>query len=108
MRPVTAAAADAGFDRPEMHLSRSTLTVDPQGREPLSQALRACLELIGEVERESAVRLAAAAQPGQPATVVMMLFETAHAPVQQTDDPVEHAAHARRRPVAHEHTTVTR
>jgi hypothetical protein len=38
----------------------------------------------------------------------MMLFETAHAPVQQTDDPVEHAAHSRRRPVAHEHTTSTR
>jgi DNA-binding transcriptional ArsR family regulator len=105
---VTAAAADGGFDRPEMHLSRSTLTVDQQGRETLSHALRDLLELIGEVERESAERLAAAAQPGQPATVVMMLFETAHAPVQQTGDPAEHAEHSRRPPVAHEHTTSTR
>jgi hypothetical protein len=37
----------------------------------------------------------------------MMLFETAHAPVEQIDDPAEHAEHYRRRPVAHEHTTST-
>jgi hypothetical protein len=105
---VTAAAADGGFDPPDMHLSRSTLTVDEQGRETLSQALRDLLELVGEGEREPAERLANTAQPGQPATVVMMLFETAQAPVEQTDDPAEHAERSRRRPLAHEHTTSTR
>jgi hypothetical protein len=37
--------------------------------------MRDLLELLGAVERQSAERLAATAQPGQLATVVMMLFE---------------------------------
>lgn len=71
------AAATGGFDSPEMHLTRSPVTVDEQGWNALAQELEALTTRIQDIEAESTQRLLDANhQAEQQATVVLMLFHS--------------------------------
>jgi DNA-binding transcriptional ArsR family regulator len=77
---VTAAAAEGGFEPSECHLTRSPLTVDEQGFTALAHELEALTTRIQKIEADSKERLAHTDHEGeQPATVVLMLFNSAEA-----------------------------
>ena len=73
---VTAAAAEGGFDRDEMHISRSALTLDDDAWKEIAKELASTLERIEQIGEEAAERVAD--DPHREhwrSTVVMMLFE---------------------------------
>jgi predicted ArsR family transcriptional regulator len=73
---VNAAAAAGGFSRPEAHLNRTQLVLDPQGIEAVAKELRATVERIDRIAEASAKRLTESDHAGeQRATVAMMFFE---------------------------------
>jgi DNA-binding transcriptional ArsR family regulator len=75
---VTDAAATGGFNRSNAHLSRSRLVLDEEGWDVVSAKLEELVELVDEVEKESAERLKRADHQGERATgLVMLLFESA-------------------------------
>jgi DNA-binding transcriptional ArsR family regulator len=86
---VRAAAVGGGFDAAEAHLTRSPVTVDPEGWRALACELDAMTERIREIEAESEKRLRAGAGAGagagasggevdrRDASVVLMLFDSA-------------------------------
>jgi DNA-binding transcriptional ArsR family regulator len=91
-----AASAAGGFDHGSAHLTRTPLQLDARGFSELS---RACLRLLGQVERiEEAAKQRMQRNPhdseNKDAALVMMLFEAARLTVQDDDDLV---AEARRR-----------
>lgn len=75
---ATAAAAAGGFDRPEAHLTRTTLSLDEQGLSELSALLTDVLgraeaiqdAAVGRIERSDVSH-------GQDVTLVMLLFDAA-------------------------------
>lgn len=74
---VNQAAAGAGFERPEVHLTRSPLVLDEQGWAQVSACLDAALEELERVTAESERRLTARDHAGEiRATAVLMLFES--------------------------------
>ena len=74
---VNAAAAAGGFDATEAHLSNSTVTVDDKGWKAIARELAATSTRLQKIEAESRTRLQRNNHgAGQPATVVMMLFQT--------------------------------
>jgi DNA-binding transcriptional ArsR family regulator len=84
---VGAAAKSGGFDRPEIHVSRTPVTVDPQGWKAIAGELGALLRRIDKIQADSHKRLLKAEHPGeQQATVVMMLFDTAEARPERSSD----------------------
>jgi DNA-binding transcriptional ArsR family regulator len=71
-----ASAKDGGFDRDEVHLSRTTLTLDSQGWQDLNEALQEVSDRALEVQAESAARLQSdGASDSEAAALVLMLFE---------------------------------
>jgi DNA-binding transcriptional ArsR family regulator len=74
---VAAAAQAGGFDRDQVHVSRRAYALDEQGFEDLSLAVAELLSRAGEIQQESAVRLAdGGGETGElDAGVVMLLFE---------------------------------
>ena len=73
---VSSAAAEGGFDRDEMHISRSALTLDERGWKEIAKELAETLERIERIGEESAERVGADPHAESwRSTVVMMLFE---------------------------------
>lgn len=74
---VNAAVGAGGFEQAESHLSRSPVTVDEKGWQALARELDGLLARIQKIEAESGKRLLHAQHQGeQPATVVLMLFNS--------------------------------
>jgi DNA-binding transcriptional ArsR family regulator len=73
---MSASATDGGFDRDEVHLSRTTVTLDSQGWQDLNEALQGVGERALEIQAESAARLQSdGASDSDAAALVLMLFE---------------------------------
>ena len=71
-----ASAAEGGFDRDEVHLNRTPLTLDSQGWQDLNEALQEVGERALEIQAESAARLQSdGATDSEAAALVLMLFE---------------------------------
>jgi DNA-binding transcriptional ArsR family regulator len=71
-----AAASEGGFDRDEVHLNRTTLTLDRQGWQELNELLQGIHERALEIQAESAGRLHAdGADKSDAAVMAVMLFE---------------------------------
>jgi hypothetical protein len=80
---IGAAAAAGGFNRPEMHLSRTALELDAEGWSAMADETRRFMERVEEIGLQAADRLADAGAPGDHATMVTMVFES------PPDDEVE-------------------
>jgi DNA-binding transcriptional ArsR family regulator len=73
---MSASAAEGGFDRDDVHLSRTVLTLDQQGWSELNDLLQELVEQALEVQAQSSARLQSdGAQDSEGAALVMMLFE---------------------------------
>jgi hypothetical protein len=71
-----AAANAGGFDRDDVHLSRTVVTLDRQGWQDLNEALQQVAERALEIQGESAARLSSdGASDSESAALVLMLFE---------------------------------
>jgi DNA-binding transcriptional ArsR family regulator len=71
-----ASATEGGFDRDEVHLSRTTLTLDQQGWQELNELLQELADQALEIQAQSAARLHSdGAQESEGAVLAMMLFE---------------------------------
>ena len=73
---IGAAAAAGGFNRPEMHLSRTALELDAEGWSAMAEETRRWMERVEEIGQEAADRLAESGQTGDHATMVTMVFES--------------------------------
>ncbi|MEA2377498.1 MAG: hypothetical protein QOK00_1673 [Thermoleophilaceae bacterium] len=73
---VSAAAKEGGFDRDDVHLNRTTLTLDQQGWQELNERLQEVYEQALDIQTQSAARLQAdGARDSEAAVLAMMLFE---------------------------------
>jgi DNA-binding transcriptional ArsR family regulator len=73
---MSAAAAEGGFDRDDVHINRTPLTLDQQGWQELNELLQELGEQALEIQAQSAARLQAdGAQDSEAAALVLMLFE---------------------------------
>jgi hypothetical protein len=73
---MSAAAAEGGFDRDDVHINRTPLTLDQKGWEELNERLQELGEQALEIQAQSAARLQAdGAQDSEAAALVLMLFE---------------------------------
>jgi DNA-binding transcriptional ArsR family regulator len=73
---ISASANAGGFDRDDVHLSRTVLTLDGQGWQELNVAMQGLVERALEIQADSAGRLSAdGASDSEGAALVMMLFE---------------------------------
>jgi DNA-binding transcriptional ArsR family regulator len=73
---VSAAANEGGFDRDDVHLSRTPLILDQQGWRDLNERLQEAYDQALVIQSESAARLQADnAEDSEAAALVMMLFE---------------------------------
>jgi hypothetical protein len=71
-----ASANEGGFDRDEVHLSRTTLTLDQQGWQDLNEALQELVEQALEIASQSAARLHSdGTRDSEGAVLALMLFE---------------------------------
>ena len=71
-----ASANAGGFDRDDVHLSRTPLALDTQGWQELNEALQGVAGRALEIQAESAARLQAdGASDSEAAALVLMLFE---------------------------------
>jgi DNA-binding transcriptional ArsR family regulator len=88
-RVIGAAASSGGFDRGDAVVARREMLLDEQGFAQLASELNGLLERINEIERDSAKRLEATPDQSEgelDAGLVMMLFESAGAPVPAPSD----------------------
>ena len=74
-RIVRTAASAGGFDRHDVVLTRSEMTLDEQGFAELSDELKRVLERAKEIERQSAERLAEADHDKPPMNTGMVLMQ---------------------------------
>lgn len=75
---MSASGAEGGFDRDEVHINRTTLTLDRQGWQELNEALQELGEQALEIQAQSAARLHSdGAQDSEAAVLALMLFEPA-------------------------------
>jgi DNA-binding transcriptional ArsR family regulator len=75
-RDVNTAARSNGFDRDDVHLARTPLTLDAQGWQDLHAELDRLLERAIEIQAESASRLHGEGEAeSEPAELVTMLFQ---------------------------------
>jgi hypothetical protein len=73
---MSASANDGGFDRDDVHLSRTPLALDNQGWQELNEALQGVVERAIEIQAESAARLSGESESdSEAAALVLMLFE---------------------------------
>ena len=71
-----ASAQAGGFDRDDVHLSRTVVTLDKEGWQALNEALQGVAERALEIQAESAARLQSdGASESEAAALVLMLFE---------------------------------
>jgi DNA-binding transcriptional ArsR family regulator len=81
-----ASAGEGGFDRDEVHLSRSPLTLDQQGWQELNEALQELYDQALEIQAQSAARLHAdGARDSEAAVLALMLFEPASGKAKAAD-----------------------
>jgi DNA-binding transcriptional ArsR family regulator len=87
-RAIGAAASLGGFERSDALVTRREMILDEQGFAEMATELRELADRSQKIERESAVRLAAAkgGVPEVGAGVVMMLFEGGSAPAAPSTD----------------------
>jgi DNA-binding transcriptional ArsR family regulator len=78
---VSKAAADGGFNRADMHLTRTPLTLDEQGWAEISRDMMHMLVRLAQTQARAAERLARRGSPEAPvrANAVLMLFTTKRA-----------------------------
>jgi hypothetical protein len=73
---ISAAASQGGFDRDEVHLSRTPLTLDRKGWQDLNELLQGIYARALEIQAESASRLHSdGAQESEAALMALLLFE---------------------------------
>jgi DNA-binding transcriptional ArsR family regulator len=73
---MAASANAGGFDRDEVHLSRTVLTLDGKGWQDLNEALQEVVNRAMEIQAESAARLQSdGASDSEAAALALMLFE---------------------------------
>ena len=73
---MSASANAGGFDRDDVHLSRTVLTLDAKGWQELNDAMQEVAERALKIQTESAARLQAdGASDSDAAALVLMLFE---------------------------------
>jgi len=73
---MSASAAEGGFDRDDVHLSRTVVTLDQQGWQELNELLQELGDQALEIQAQSAARLQSdGAQDSEAAALVLMLFE---------------------------------
>ena len=73
---ISAAASQGGFDRDEVHLSRTPLTLDRKGWQDLNELLQGIYERALEIQAESASRLHSdGAEESEAALMALLLFE---------------------------------
>ena len=73
---MSASASEGGFDRDDVHLSRTPLTLDQQGWQELNELLQELGERALEIQAQSAARLQSdGVQESEAAALVLMLFE---------------------------------
>lgn len=71
-----ASANAGGFDRDDVHLSRTVVALDKQGWQDLNEALQEAADRALEIQAESAARLQSdGASDSEAAALVLMLFE---------------------------------
>jgi DNA-binding transcriptional ArsR family regulator len=71
-----AAATEGGFDREDVHITRTPLVLDKKGWQQLNELLQGIGEKALEIQAESAARLQAdGATDSEAAALVLMLFE---------------------------------
>jgi DNA-binding transcriptional ArsR family regulator len=69
-------AAEGGFDRDEVHLSRTPLVLDQQGWQQLNEALQEVVEQAIAIQAQSAARLHSdGTSDSEGAVLALMLFE---------------------------------
>ena len=69
------AAAEGGFDRPNIHMTRTALTLDERGWEELSGVLADVLERARRIQEDSNKRRKRADAAPIPTALVLMQFE---------------------------------
>jgi DNA-binding transcriptional ArsR family regulator len=73
---ISAAASQGGFDRDEVHLSRTPLTLDRKGWQDLNELLQGIYERALEIQTESASRIHSdGAEESDAALMALLLFE---------------------------------
>lgn len=73
---VGASASEGGFDRDEVHLSRTPLTLDQQGWQEVNGLLQEVGDQALEIQAQSAARLHSdGARDSEAAVLALMLFE---------------------------------
>jgi DNA-binding transcriptional ArsR family regulator len=73
---VGAAATEGGFDRQDVHLARTPVTLDEKGWQELNDLLQEVGDKALDIQAESAARLQAdGAKDSEAAVLVLMLFE---------------------------------
>ena len=85
-----ASNAFGGFDRPEAHITRTSIKLDDAGFDRLAGALGEVLREVDEIEREVASRREAAGEDApalEDAGLVMMLFEAQRFSAGTVSDP---------------------
>jgi DNA-binding transcriptional ArsR family regulator len=71
-----AAATEGGFDREDVHITRTPLALDKKGWQELNELLQGIGEKALDIQAESAARLQAdGASDSEAAALVLMLFE---------------------------------
>lgn len=77
---MSTAAAEGGFDRDDIHTSRTSFALDERGWKQLSKLLAGTLERVEQIQTQATERIAKThAGQTRRATVVMMLFEGPYA-----------------------------
>lgn len=96
-RLTTAAAAAGGIDKPESIIARVSVRMDAQAYERVSALLHALVAEIHEIEAEAIERIEAGQADEEPATVLLMLFDTPEpSAVMALDKPPERRPRYRR------------
>lgn len=81
-----ASAAEGGFDRDDVHLSRTILALDERGWQEVNEALQELTERALEIQTESAARLHSdGASDSESAVLALMLFEPPTAAAKSED-----------------------
>jgi len=77
---LRSAGAEGGFDRPNIHITRTALTLDEQGWDELSGVLADVLERARRIQEDSNKRRKRADAAPIPTALVLMQFEGGRAP----------------------------
>jgi DNA-binding transcriptional ArsR family regulator len=76
---VNSAAVSGGFERPDVHVSRTVFHLDERGWSEIAFELATILERVDELHRAAAARLEESGEDPIEATLAVMYFESAEA-----------------------------